>query len=868
MLNKIKNKIIDLQVKMSNPEIEVTRILGTDNENFNLLSERLVKPDRLVTNRLQGINFLAQEVNTLINEYKQIEMNFYNMREAQYQSYLDRIEMLKLRQRILYSIDKGLKTAPIVANDKKAFQAGKEYGIDESGIWLPYISNKIIMPTKVEVTSDSNIIIGTLLNRFVNSKAEALWTSSQNDIFSVHREDNSDLIVNFILEIPSKSIINEIELLYIKKEGQVVECQVIDYATQEIVFEGHVNDFWLSLEKPIYSKKVAINIKASAIKYNQLDIKNISLCQRKYKEMLEAQTIAMPMFAGKYLTVENIVYATPEHSNFFDVEIKANGEKLNSFIKGEKVSGPFKDPVFTINAKIKNKEMLYDYLGLQTYSTSLTKLIDRKVYAIGKEIVKGKRFTITNTAQGGKDIYLNIPIPGLEDVITIKVNGILYKKVNPNESISADIKEKTYTIEYLGEGYTVLFDTLLLNSSITCEVETIPMWYEEGAIYIPDNGLASPIELEYAKEMTMKKVSPFPDGNGLILLNQKNIQKIIFRKNSEEVTLTEKPINSVLNINEYTLERQAGILKVKPNEILSFDEVVVFAFDTKVINGITSRKDKKILANQDMQVFSVSGNLQDLISGKQVVYTLVPTLSNKVALSDNKKCIQLPKNICLHKGSVTVSGKKEVVYIDGEKELFENQSVFEFFDLIEKNSTTNILKFEKRNSNLNLTEFLQKNLTIENISFSKKLKTSTSEYGNISDLNAEGDYCFTSEGYLFIKTTNSDISSVKIKADNIVNSNLFSVDYRTNRIFTKIGPSLFAFLAGQILGVYPWENPVISFRYSPVKAIDFNINLELPARDNLQENEHYIYRDVDLNQLDLVSYFTPVIEKIDIGIIG
>jgi hypothetical protein len=868
MLNRIKNKIIDLQVKMSTPELEVTRIAEEDNNNFNFLSERLVKPDGTVSSRLQGVNFLANEFNTLLNEYNQIEMNFYNTREAQYQSYQDRIEILKLRQKILYSIDQGLKTAPIVGNDKRMFQPGKHYGIDESGIWLPYVSNKGIMPTKVEITNDSNIIIGTLLNRFVNSKAEALWTISQNDIFSVHREDMSNLMLNFILEIPNRSIINEIELLYIKKEGQVLECEVIDYTTQEIIFSGIVKDFWLSLKRPIYGKKIAINIKASPIKHNQLDIKNLTLCQRKYTDTLEVETIGMPMFAGKYLTLENVTYATPEHSNFFDVEVRANGEKLNSFSKGEKVSGPYKDPIFTINAKLKNIEMLYDYLSLSTYTTSLVKLNNRKIYGIGKEIVKGKRFTVMNIAEGGKDIYLNIPISGLEDVIAIKVNGILYKRIEGEEIVDPDIKEKTYTIEYLGEGYNVKFDTLLLNSSITCEVETIPMWYEEGGIYVPHNGLGTSIELEYAKEMVMKKVSPFPDGNGAIFLNQKNIQKIVFRKNSEEVSLTEKPINSLLGNNEYTLDRQTGILKVKTNQVFSFDEIVVFAFDTGIINGITARTDKKILANDSMQIFTISNNLQDLILGKQLIYTLVPFVNNAIRLSGDKRCIQLPKNICLHKGSITVGNKKEVVYIDGEKELFENQSGFEFFDLIETNTTTGVLKFEKRNSNLNLLEFLQKNLTIESILFSKKIKNPDSEYGNSASLASEGDYCFTEEGYLFIKTISQDISSVKVKGDNIINSNLFSVDYKTNRIFTKIGPTLLAFLIGSILGVYPQENPVVSFKYTPIKALDFNITIDLPARETLQENEHYIYRDVDFNKLDLVSYFTPVIEKIDIGIIG
>jgi hypothetical protein len=240
MLQQLKEKLFDLQIKLSNDELNSIRSFPQDNEKFLVTQKIGSKVNSGNMYYIQNLNINAVAVLQLMNEFSVLETAFYNTRESQLQGYIDRLEVLRIRQKILKSFTYGIQEGIIVLNDKKIIASGSEYGIDESGAWFPMSSNKRITSYGITILADSNILMGTKSNYFVNSNLYAKSSADQDDLLSVHAIDNRDLNLYMRIDFTTSVIINEIDFEYIKKDDQIINVVIKDIETQEILYTGSV----------------------------------------------------------------------------------------------------------------------------------------------------------------------------------------------------------------------------------------------------------------------------------------------------------------------------------------------------------------------------------------------------------------------------------------------------------------------------------------------------------------------------------------------------------------------------------------------------------------------------------------------------
>ena len=95
--------------------------------------------------------------------------------------------------------------------------------------------------------------------------------------------------------------------------------------------------------------------------------------------------------------------------------------------------------------------------------------------------------------------------------------------------------------------------------------------------------------------------------------------------------------------------------------------------------------------------------------------------------------------------------------------------------------------------------------------------------------------------------------TIKAKVIRDVSKDVFSVDYKTNTIYTRNLNNL---------------NGNISFTYSCINLNAFTIAKEVDMKPIIQSNEYFVYAYNKEDIEKLLPYYTPVVECINIGTIG
>lgn len=850
MLKEIQNKIIDIESKLSSDVQDIvvetldTSLRSPSIKRYSSISSDFSTPFGEMMREINDSILYMNDVSLLINQ-------FYNTKETQMQAFRDRYEVLALRKKVLNSFLNEDNISVLSLNDKNMFIPDSKYGMDESGIWFPALETVSFIPTKVTILSDSNIKIGAQSNPFQNSKIEALWNNNQNDLFSFFRDDESALKLCLNVIFSKNEIINEMEFEYIKNMGQDVNLFVRNTQNQDILFNGLVKDYWVQLAKPALTDSLYIEIKVSPKQINQFDVKKISFLKVKYKNELKARTIRMPIFSNKYLFFKDYTLLDNRQKSFLDFKILANTEKLEA--KDVKLSGPIKDPEFYIECSISNVKLALDYLEKTKFEKSKRLpseyLFKNAEYKVVEELLSENKQTIIHIVENSNRVFLTLPFANLEDYFKVTVNGEKQTRI----SAKTDLAEGYYFSEYTGEGYTFYFNSLNVGTPVDLHLSTIPTYVYGEQISIPHNGLGSSIGLEYAKELNIASMSPTYSGNQIIL-GKKYIQKIIFKWiDGSEVSWRLVDRKETYEAYEYSLDRVEGIIYL--NQSLSaIGSLDVYYLETEQVSGKTDTENKTINCPDNILTFNYMGALEGLLSSNFRIFSLMDRVLDFPKMSIDLRTIQLPKSISLHYGSVRISNKKEVPYINGQQELSTLSDSTEYFDY--KSKVDGIVTYQARNTSLNLADFFAKSLSIEDFAFDRRVANGT-------PVN-EGDYYFDGNE-LYLKLSQNHSLTVGVKATTSESLNVFSVDYSANRIFVKLFNSLNWFETGESATV--GQTP-ISFDYSCIKVIDFTLEKEIPKKEFLNTNEYFLFASNIKDIGSLLPYYSPVIESVALGVIG
>ena len=862
MITDMKKKLIDIESVLFTPNpVELVEVENT------FQTPSITRHSSLRSNDINApYNYLISEMRDTVEiakNYERLLMFFYNTREGQLQSLQERYEVLELRKRILASFSYGIQKSIIALNDKTLFGTAGFFGQDESGLWFPYVSQVKLTPSLITKTNDSNVRIGVLQNEFQNSKLEALWTDDQNDLFSINREDTEDLFISFIMEFEKAEIINEVELEYISKPNQIVKVTIVDTATQEILFDKDIKDFWLSFSRPTKTKSLLFKISATGIGRNQLDLKKLGFYKRKYKQEMSAKTIKISNLSNKLLTLENVVLTNEQQKNFLDISVTANGETLSSLNSGNPPVGPFRDPEFNLTVKINNTSKILDYLDVARYKVSKGLPMDILDFKIVRPVLTEAKSQTFSIIEGANSVFFEIGVPDLEDLIDIYLNGVYCTRALSSEPLTGN----KYQVIYTGTGYTIRFLTLPVNSSVTLNVRSMPCYITDKKIGFPASGLGREVKYMYGTSVNSVRLAPFLGDNRTISTGYKDIQKVIFKNGlNQELTYIEKEPGSTLAGNQYSVDRTNGQIYVSNSYNATY--IDIFYLKTKMNSVLVEFADREALSPQDIETFTYSGSLKDLLAGNIPVYTLVYNTQENAFLSSDKRGVQLPKHITLHKNSVFVGSKREVLFVDGFQEIFRNGNSEQYFDF--NNKDAGVYKFIIRDLNVDLDSFYANTLTVDNLAFTRKV-------ASLAELTLEGDYFFDSSN-LYLKSIIDSLNSILVKVEKREDENVFSVDYVNNRIYTNSldFPDLIAdsiansieFTGLLINSAQPTDlsSPAITFSYSAIKVIDFSIDLELPLATQLKESDHFLYVYNGKDVQELLPYFTPILENLEIGI--
>jgi hypothetical protein len=198
--------------------------------------------------------------------------------------------------------------------------------------------------------------------------------------------------------------------------------------------------------------------------------------------------------------------------------------------------------------------------------------------------------------------------------------------------------------------------------------------------------------------------------------------------------------------------------------------------------------------------------------------------------------------------------RREVPFIDGRTELFQSQTETAYYDYIntEINTHTYLIRNPLTAGDIGL---------IEDIIFENEYMTNKLEYSaTMPVINAmtEGEWRFTSLDFGRLSIKNSGFPSVpaltiKAKIIKDISKDVFSVDYKTNTIYTRNLNDL---------------NGTISFTYSCISLNAFTIAKEIDKKPIIQNNEYFVYAYNKEEIEKLLPFYTPVIECINIGTIG
>jgi hypothetical protein len=857
MLKRINSKLKDIDAKLSNPlsiqegyslyDEEVST--KTINRHTKLYAENTNNNILMLLTMMGGLENLMRDLNKL-------QIKFYNNREVQMGLLKDRVEVLHLRRKLLSSLDTGVRLGLLCLNDKKMLKISKGYEIDATGISFPLIEQRKIVPVSVSISRDSNVRLGTLGNEVLNSKVQAIHTEGHNDTFSVHRSDNEDIFLSFVSTFSRMEIINEVDFFWIEKPGQTLSLTVKDCLTGKILYDKVLSESYLKLDYPVETNQIAVEIKANAIAINQLDIKELSLCQRKYKDTLKIETIPLPSFSNKYLTLENVKYKIDYHKEFLDTTVRIKDFKLNSLASEEQIAGPYKDPSFIIESKIRNKSNILNYLQRPEYKL-VRSIPSENDYKVFLEFANAKEFSLTQEKQNSNSIYLSLPISSMESFIDVRVDGVSFIRRLSSEVLA----DNEYFIQYTGTGYLLTFNSLPWKSVVICKINSMSSYIDKDKVYFPHAGLGSAIKMSYAKDVKKKRVPILIADGNMLDLKEKNIQRVAFldEEGLESTAYTEKRISETLEANNYAIDYKSGLLYLGSGISGS---VIVTYLSTGTANGLVLYDSREIPCPSDIEIFEYSGPLSALdISSSQINNSHIFGYQkyNRILAKINLplSVIQLPSFLSLHKGSISLKNnfiaKKEIEYIDGTTELFTKEIESNFYDYEKTEAGWHIYKF--RNSALPVA-YSKCNIIFES-SILIERKYSTADLVNSGDYFLNTDDSLYSKGtILYVKNAgfpSIPAPSIKVKLEKDISDDVFSVDYSTNTMYTK---NLQSF------------NGDIKFKYSTFTLSQFSLAKEVEKEEVAEGNVYYAYVNNIKTAEKLLAYFSPTFESISIGIIG
>lgn len=854
MLKELKNKLLDIESKISNTggiDLKETNRLSSGLNTGYIPRHSELSFANTVTQTFNLVNE-SNEVQKLMEDLDRLSVFFYNNKEIQLESFKERLALLDVRQRALASYTDGIRTASIIFNDKGIISPSERFNFHKNGITFPSISQ-----TKKDATislgNESNVRLGTLFDEFKNSKVSALNTPDLNDLFSVFRADRSSLKLTLQCKFMQKEIVNEIDFKVIRKANQELTISVTDIETGEPYYFGELTDVIL-FEKPTYTTGLLITILASAIKLNQLDIKGIFFYAREYGRSLDIATVGMPSFSNKYLTVESVNLNSTSQSDLLNFSIKANNAILNSLSSELPLKGPFKDPVFTLNCSIKDSTLLTKYLGDLNYYFAITKPVnyDYKTFAI---LADEKRKDFTVTAAEAASVFYYLPVIGLEEYFEVSLNGAqsFMTLSTPNAM--------EHTIEFNGEGYLFTFASLPNLSNVSIKINALPSYIDGRKITLPDCGLGTLVRVLYPTETKRKVTKVITSDNKSVFLQEKYIQsvKLVNSNGSLNTTMQEKALHSALAKTEYCVDYKNGIVYFgqNPQGNIDFDGNIEFLYlETDFTTKRIATENQAVSIPEGIKTFTFNGSTQSLPT---CIFTGFQSYNKKSAkVNFASGIIQLPKYICLFKNSAQLTNaiysRKEVPFVDGVSELSSLESKYDYYDYVAPVIDSGVLvahKYKLRSGTLAGA--------IGNYTFSFNDPTFiTKKDIDLKDF-VPGDYVIPGETageYLFLKNIeypSTPASSYKVKITQTLMNKYFSIDYVNNVIYANgIGPS-----------------DILKFDYTSILLEAFKLAKEIPQKtEPLLANEYYAWASNREDLTKLIPYYTPVIESLSIGIIG
>jgi hypothetical protein len=862
MENVIRNKLIDIESKLSNDsllQLKTSTVFAEENTQ-TITRHSMLSRDN-TSDAASEVARLISTTAVYMSDLNRLSNFFYNNKEMQLGSLIARMEAIELRNRILKSLTNGIQVFPLVFNDRKLLKAAGNYDISQGGLTFNPLITKEISPTVVEISRNSNVRIGDVNDPMLRSKREALFSEDPNDIYSVNNINRDDLKFFFDCTFESKQVINQVIFSHIKKPQQSVRLQIINKVTaglttrEDVIWDGIVEESTIYLEKPAITDRVFVKVTASytpGYGTNQLDMKRLAFIQQEYDNKIFCETINLPALNNKFLTVEEFKLAHNENSDLFKFTVKANEAILSTFDSGDKAAGPYRDPYLTIEVQLKNIAEIIKYLSPLRYRVSNIEMVgyENKVFAkFGNE----KELIITQEREAGDEVFFPFPVPEYESHLEVRLNGMQVKR-----SLTSDaLVGYSYFIEYTGSGYVIRFANgkCPLGSVVMVDIRNTPSYIDSSKLFLPDLGLGTHASVSYAKELKRKRIPIFTPERNNINIGVKNIQNVSFYDLlGREITIyTERSIRSNLISKEYAVDYRNGIVYIGQDVDGILD--VSYLEDAR-INTLLEEGDFSIPIPSDIKSFTHASPLINLNSASFCGFQK----HNKSVTDFNLdySVIKLPAYITLHKGSLRLSGplrsRREVPFIDGRTELFQSQTETAYYDYIntEINTHTYLIRNPLTAGDIGL---------IEDIIFENEYMTNKLEYSaTMPVINAmtEGEWRFTSLDFGRLSIKNSGFPSVpaltiKAKIIKDISKDVFSVDYKTNTIYTRNLNDL---------------NGTISFTYSCISLNAFTIAKEIDKKPIIQNNEYFVYAYNKEEIEKLLPFYTPVIECINIGTIG
>ena len=866
MIKKIKNKLYDIESKVSGnfiAPIEISAPGDTLAIPTVLRHSTLIKGN--TSDPITSVNAEMQSLELCYADLLRLSTIFYNSREYQLKNLKQRYDLLRLRKQGLTSLGLGVKTSAIQLNDKKLLVASNTYEFVNSGITGKPTKIELVTPKTFGISTDSNIIVGDSRNKILNSLADSIFSSDQNDLFSVHRRDGTDLSLIMFFEFKKKKeIINELMIKLIEKRGQEVKIALYDIESQELVYSGLYSPEPILFEKPVKTSGLEMVITSTGIQGNQLDIIEIVFYRKTFRNSLgngtyglKATTVNMPSFSSKYLTLEDITLQYPSHKSLLDFEVKSNNEKLFALRDEEQLSGPYIDPNFEFTCTLKDPNTLLEYLGDLEYEKCRIDQINDS-YKLFSSIMTEDSYKITRNIPGNEDenlVLLPLNIKNFESFFIVKVNGERYSQIAESDTYDG----RTYKVIFTGDGYIFKFKSVVQNSEILINVNGCPSYVEkvenDYKIVFPWLGLGTTVAFHYpTSQVSTSKV--IDTSSSVMNLDCKSIVRVSI----DNSAFTEKPLGAVLGASNYSVDYANGFL-YRGTDISGRVSIVHFnskMHSTKILHDTYSVKIPNIEQserrdNSSISIINVNSSIANLNKVNFFSYHKDNVL--KVNVNNELNYIQIPSALSLVRGSIVLTNsttsKKEMLFYNGIDELNDESKVFVYYDYV--GLTNSLHEYKIRHHSRIPGDLYSSKIEVQDVYFSNR-KSFTTQILN------EGDYSFETGtpskpvgSFLYIKLDQKPPSSIPVTITTTEVDNTFSVDYLHNRIYMNN------------LGTFTGN---VKFSYTSLLLKDFEVAIEVNKKEIWAPNEYGVIASNQKDLSELLPYFSPVVKSFSIGIIG